>query len=171
MINARLISALAALSFACAALAQLSRPIRLGESLPPLEVDYVKGDSIDAPNGHNITVVEFWATWCAPCRMTIPHLSELQARYGDRGFQVVGISDEPPETVVPFVKQMADQMNYRVAVDRDGQTTLRFRDPEDGIPRAFLFNELGALVWIGHPADNDLEQLIKELTDELNKNS
>ncbi len=165
----RYLSVIAALALACTAFAQLDRPVRLGESLPPLDVEYVKGKPIAQPDGRTITVVEFWATWCKPCRMTIPHLSEMQARYGSRGLQVIGISDERIELVEPYVEEMGDLMDYSVAVDRGGRTTTRFREREDGIPRAFLFNELGNLIWIGHPADNDLEQLIKELTDELSE--
>lgn len=149
--------------------AQMDRPIRLGESLPPLDVDYVKGGDVKQPGGTTITVVEFWATWCQPCKLTIPHLSELQAHYGDRGLQVIGVSDETAEIVEPFVDSMGEKMEYNVAIDRAGRTTSRFREPDSGIPQAFLFNELGTLIWIGHPADPELEQLIRELTDELSE--
>lgn len=165
------IAAIAVLAVACAAFPQIERPVRIGEKLPPLELSYVKGAPIDPPNGANITLVEFWATWCKPCLRTIPHLTELHHRYGDRGLQIVGVSDESRDVVLPFVEEMGQKMDYPVAVDVNNKTTNRFRGTDTPIPRAYLFNELGTLIWIGHPADPELEQLIKELTEELNQDS
>lgn len=167
MIRLKHAATLAALVLACAAASQVERPINLGETLPPLDLEYVKGSAIAEPNGEKITLVEFWATWCAPCLRTIPHLTELQHRYGDDGLQIVGISDETRETVQPFVDQMGEKMEYAVAVDMQNKTSNRFREPGGPIPRAYLFNESGRLIWIGHPADHNLERLIKELTEEL----
>lgn len=169
MRSARLFSIAAILMTACIAYAQLDRPVRLGEKMPPLSLVYVKGQPIDTrPNQNTITIVEFWATWCEPCIYTIPHLTEMYHRYGHRGLQVVGISSEPVDTIESFVNQMDEKMDYTVAADRNARTTARFRDPEGQIPAAYLFNEEGTLIWIGHPAHPDLEELVHELLDELN---
>lgn len=162
---------LAALAVVGAAFGQIERPVRLGEHLPPLDLHYVKGEPIQRPDRHNVTLIEFWATWCKPCQITIPHLTELQHRYGERGLQIVGISDEPRKLVTEFVQAQGAKMDYAVAVDNDRKTTNRFRQLDSPIPRAYLFNETGKLIWIGHPADNDLERLIQELTDELQADS
>lgn len=167
----RFTATLAALALACAAFSQMERPVRIGDPLPPLELDYVKGKPIDRPDGNTITVVEFWATWCKPCLRTIPHLTDLERRFGEKGLQIVGVSDESAATVRPFVRKMAGKMDYRVAVDIQNRTTKRFRDLNGTIPRAYLFNEQGTLIWIGHPANAQLEKLIEELTDELNPDS
>ena len=167
----RSFSALALIAAACAATAQVERPVRLGEKLPPLELDYIKGDKIIAPNGKNITLVEFWATWCKPCLKTIPHLTAIQKRFEDRGLQVIGISDESRDLVDAFVHEMGAKMDYSVAVDVNRKTSNRFRENDSPIPRAFLFNEEGTLIWIGHPADENLERLIDEVTSELQEGS
>jgi thiol-disulfide isomerase/thioredoxin len=52
-----------------------------------------------------VYVVEFWATWCGPCIASMPHLSELQKTYADKGVQIVSISDEDLETVETFLKR------------------------------------------------------------------
>jgi len=52
-----------------------------------------------------IRLIDFWATWCAPCREEIPMLNELQASYGERGFQIVAIAEEEQEVIRDFVEE------------------------------------------------------------------
>ncbi len=62
-----------------------------------------------------VVLLDFWATWCDPCREEIPHFVELQKKYGDRGLQIIGISmDDGPEPVRPFSQQF--HMNYPVVM-------------------------------------------------------
>src|SRR5436189_5204296 len=88
---------------------------RLGDPAAALTIkDWVKGKAVDVKDGKNIYVVEFWATWCGPCKVSIPHLTEMQAKFKDKGVVFVGISDEPLATVKPFVEKMAEKMDYTV---------------------------------------------------------
>ena len=60
-------------------------------------------------------LLDFWATWCVPCRSEIPHLVELQDKYRDQGLVVLGISmDDGPDPVRDFQKQI--KMNYPVVI-------------------------------------------------------
>ena len=62
-----------------------------------------------------IVLLDFWATWCVPCREETPHFVELQRKYGDRGLQIIGVSmDDSPDPVRPFYQQF--QMNYPVVM-------------------------------------------------------
>jgi len=69
-------------------------------------------------------VLEFWATWCPPCRASIPHLTELAHKYKSAGVEFVGITNEPNETMIKqFVTRMGAQMDYTVAIDSVGKVT------------------------------------------------
>ena len=70
--------------------------------------------SLDDYKG-KVVLLDFWATWCGPCRIEIPEFVELQKRYRDQGFAVIGISmDDGPEPVKEFYQQY--KMNYPVAM-------------------------------------------------------
>jgi thiol-disulfide isomerase/thioredoxin len=87
-------------------------------------LEYIKGTPIDvqASKGKKVIVVEFWATWCPPCRSSIPHLSELQHKYKSQNVEFIGITNEENmQTVKKFVDSMGANMDYAVAVDVEGE--------------------------------------------------
>jgi thiol-disulfide isomerase/thioredoxin len=146
----------------------------LGDDAPPLKVEkWFKGGPVDlaAGKGKNIHLVEFWATWCGPCRRSIPHLTEVQKKFKDKGVVVIGVSvdeDKKRKTrdkVEEFVKEQGDKMEYAVALDDKDRSTDKAYMEEfkcEGIPTAFLVDKAGKLVWLGHPdeAEPVLEQVL-----------
>lgn len=135
---------------------------RIGDPAAPLDgLSFVKGGPVTIEPG-KVYVVEFWATWCPPCRESIPHLTEVAAKFKDKGVVVVGVSvEDEEETVRSFVEKQGDQMNYVVAFD-PGKTV---RDAymkafaERYIPHAFLVDGTGKVVWRGTP-DSKLNEAI-----------
>ncbi|MBL9139789.1 MAG: redoxin domain-containing protein [Verrucomicrobiales bacterium] len=140
----------------------------LGMDAPPLKIaKWIQGGPVDmtAGKGKNIYVVEFWATWCGPCRTSIPHLDQLQERFKDRGVVFIGVSNEKPEKVEPFVKSMGAKMRYAVAVDdADASVGAYLRAfGVEGIPHAFVIDKQGKVAWHGHPMtslDRALEEMV-----------
>jgi len=139
----------------------------IGDPAPPVFVErWVKGIPVKIGPGTNIFVVEFWATWCGPCKQTIPHLTQLQQKYADKGVIVVGFSDEKPETVQPFVAAQGGNMDYRVAVDSSRRTFNNWMKAfgENGIPHAFVVGTNGQVLWHDHP-NSGLDQALKRITE------
>lgn len=88
-----------------------------------------------------VILVNFWATWCPPCRHEIPDLIRLQQNYGSQGFQIIGVSvDEgPPSNVAEFVKE--NQINYPVGLITES-ALKRFGSPR-AVPTTFVINRDG----------------------------
>ena len=140
---------------------------KLGDPAKPLTLaKTVKGDAVDLASGKGkqVYVVEFWATWCPPCRDSIPHLTELQKKFKDKGVTFVGISDETAAKVEPFVKKMGDKMDYVVALDSDRKTSGDYLGAygQNGIPTAFIVDKQGRIAWVGHPMSG-LDTAIEEI--------
>ena len=132
------------------------KKLSIGDSAPGLDIAaWVKGDAVSIESG-KVYVVEFWATWCVPCRKSIPHLTKLQEKYGD-DLVIIGVSDEEESIVRPFVKAQGKKMNYRVVVDRRKGTKRAWfsRAGLKTIPAAFIVDRRGKIVFIGNPIDKN----------------
>src|SRR5581483_9007632 len=90
------------------------------------KVTFVKGAPPSAPADAKgrVVVLDFWATWCVPCRMAMPQLSHLQDRFGAEGLAVVGLSSEEAAPVLNYVRH--ESPRYSVALDTDAQATRRY---------------------------------------------
>jgi peroxiredoxin len=105
-----LLTLLLALSPAVAAPAPAKIPVKLkvGDTAPQFSRTDLVGKNFDlkAQRG-KIVLIDFWASWCAPCMIEIPHLSQLQKQYGGRGLQIVGIAMDDSEAVTRQTMQKA----------------------------------------------------------------
>jgi peroxiredoxin len=90
-----------------------------------------------------VIILDFWATWCGPCKIEIPGFVELQNKYGQDGLQVIGVSvDDPPEKLKPYIAQF--KMNYPVlqGLGHDDMLDDAF-GPMLGIPTTFIIGRDG----------------------------
>ena len=143
------------------------RAASIGDPAPSVFVErWVKGAPVKIGPGTNIFVVEFWATWCGPCKKSIPHLTELQKKYADQGVIFVSFSDEKLETVQPFVAAQGGNMDYRVVVDSSKRTFNNWMTAygESGIPCAFIVGTNGLVLWHDFP-NSGLDLALKQITE------
>lgn len=93
-----------------------------------------------------VLVIDFWASWCEPCRVETPHLVELQQRYGAQGLQIVGLNvggDDDRERVPDYVKEF--KVPYPLGYPGDAMNELYFA-ADDTIPQTYVFDRKGRLV-------------------------
>ena len=133
---------------------------KIGSPAPALSgMTWIQGGPVELKKGQ-VAVVEFWATSCPPCRATIPHLNEVYKQYATNDVVLVGISNESPEKVKAFIKQMGDKMTYPVAIgSQEVYAGYMGAFGVNGIPHAFVVGADGNVAWHGHPMDN-LEKAI-----------
>ena len=90
-----------------------------------------------------VVLVDFWASWCVPCRRSFPWLNEMQERYGDRGLIVVGVNvDANRSAAEGFLREVPAQ--FQIIYDPAGELAAAYRVP--GMPTSFLFGPDGSLV-------------------------
>jgi len=110
-----------------------------------------------------VVLIDFWATWCGPCRLVAPKLSALQARYGAQGLSVIGLSTEGPEEVALFAQRMG--MTYGIGVDKKGETSSAYT--VSSLPTMFLVDKKGVVrdISVGYDPSREAqtEALIKAL--------
>ena len=109
------------------------------------ELDQAHGD---------VAVLNFWATWCAPCVEELPHFARLAEAYGLRGLRVIAVSFDDPETVEsrvrPFVEERGYPFTYLVKADTDGEEYEAFINAVDptwrgNVPATFVFDADGKM--------------------------
>jgi cytochrome c biogenesis protein CcmG/thiol:disulfide interchange protein DsbE len=137
-----------ALLLAVGANASAKTPIKMkpGDAAAQFSRTDLQGHPFDlkAQRG-KIVLVDFWASWCAPCIVAIPHLSQLQKKYGARGFQVVGISmDDSANTTKETMQKF--RFNYPVVL---GDAKLgNLYGGVLGLPQQFLIGADGKILAI-----------------------
>jgi thiol-disulfide isomerase/thioredoxin len=129
------------------------------------DVESVSGSfppSIAAMRGR-VVLLDFWATWCGPCRIVIPKLGALQSRYGAQGLSVLGVSTEDAQDVAAFTQRMA--VHYAVASDKHAETTRSYGVVS--LPTLVVIDKRGVVrdVAIGYDSSEDarLEASVRSL--------
>lgn len=95
------------------------------------------------PYRGKVVLVDFWASWCTPCRKSFPWLNEMQKRYGDRGLVVIGVNvDATRSAADEFLREVPAQ--FQIVYDSSGALASKYQVP--GMPTSFVFGPDGKLV-------------------------
>lgn len=149
-----------------------SAALDIGDRAPALVIaEWVKGERLDLQReiGKKIYMVEFWATWCPPCKASVPRLTEFQRKY-KKDLTIIGVTapddrGNTPKAVRRFVKRLGSGMEYTVAIDKDMATTNAYLSAAGivGIPHAFIVGRDGRVLWQGSPLDPSLDDVLGQV--------
>ena len=146
-----------------------SPPLAAGTHAPAFKARSLGGStvSLSSLRGH-VVLVDFWATWCGPCKMAMPTLQHLYKQFGPSGFRVVGMSVDDASTVGdirPVLKQLG--VTYTITSSKDYNAKAESDYNVNGIPSQVLIDKKGVVRWSqsGYSEDEgtELAALIKKL--------
>ncbi len=132
------------------------------DKAPDFSLNDIHGASVRLSEAAGkVTLVDFWATWCAPCREEIPMLKRLHETYGEQGLTILAISDEEAGSIKEFVE--SHEIPYANLIDAGSDVSMQYSIL--GLPTALLIDSEGTIVnrYFGPKSAKVLEGRIREL--------
>ncbi|MGY4626812.1 TlpA disulfide reductase family protein [Bradyrhizobium sp. USDA 4486] len=140
--------------------------LHMDSPAPPIKVEnWLRGEPLTSFQPGKVYVVEFWATWCAPCAAAMPHLVELQEKYKDSGLELLGVAayeqaptaDEARTSLDAWLTDKFSNLNFRIGFDSTGEMNKLWMDSSFsiGIPTSFVVDRDGHIAFIGLPMQLD----------------
>lgn len=138
----------------------------IGQQAPPLRLPLVGGGEVDLDGYRGrVVLLNFWATWCEPCKAEMPVFERAQQQYRDRGLVVLGVDYlERDEEITAFLNQVG--VTFPSLVDRTGEVSRQWR--ATGLPTTFLVDRQGIIrdVRVGAFTEAMLEERLTKLLNE-----
>jgi cytochrome c biogenesis protein CcmG/thiol:disulfide interchange protein DsbE len=131
---------------------------------PTFTVKTVEGRAVRFSDYRNRpVVVDFWATWCAPCRASMPHLSTMQERYAKSGLAVIGMSVD--ESGPAPVRRFANGLGVKFTIAMANDEILDAYGPIRSIPTTFFINRRGDIVRrvVGYIDGETMDSYVQEI--------
>jgi peroxiredoxin len=141
--------------------------IKPGMAAPEISLPDTKGNTVNLSSFKGrVVLIDFWASWCGPCRRANPHVVKLYEKYKGKGFEVFGVSiDSKKDDWLRAIKH--DNIPYTQVNDADGwNAATAAKYGVDAIPATFLLNKDGVIEAID-PGESQLEEKIKSLIAEV----
>ncbi len=144
-----------------------SASLRAGRPLPEMQFTDLNGETVKIGGAQDkVYLVDFWATWCAPCRQSMPFFQELHEEFGKRGLEVVGIALESgtEQEVRAFIKPLG--ITYRVVVPED-ENAVRNLYRVEMFPTLYIVDQTGTIRYAETGFSNDLREEIRRVVEQL----
>lgn len=143
------------------------RAVNLGARRPSFSLPDLQGKRHDiAQWDGNVLLINFWATWCPPCRREIPDFIAVQEKYGEAGFHTIGVAIDDPEQVRDYARAMG--INYPLLHGQQEAIaiTREYGNRAAALPYSVLVDRKGIIRYIhnqGELRKRELEQLLQPL--------
>lgn len=137
----------------------------VGSQRPDFRLGSSAGDIVTANDfSGQVLLLNFWATWCEPCRREMPLLMQLQERYGARGLQVVGVALDDVKKARDFAHEYGISYPILVGAGDVMETSLAFGNVHGVLPYSVLVDRSGVIRWqyIGEFPSTDIATLLEE---------
>ena len=121
------------------------RPLAVGEPAPSYAVRTLAGDTARIGPGEPLTLLNVWATWCAPCRAEFPDLQRIHEEFAGRGLRVLAVSVDAGGDA--GVREFVREIGATFTIGRDGEGQIRTKYQGLGVPETYLVSPDGKLVW------------------------
>ena len=120
-----------------------SAALELGAQAPALSLPDAEGTPLPSANGQ-VRLVDFWASWCGPCRHSFPWMNAMQQKYGAQGLQIVGVNvDEERADADRFLAKVP--ASFQIVFDPSGETPAAWS--VKGMPTSYLVGRDGKVLW------------------------
>jgi len=139
--------------------------VKLGQPAPDFSVPDLSGNkvSLSAYRRQKVVLLDFWATWCGPCRMAMVGLQTLQDKYKGQGLEILSLNQgEPADQVRQFINRK--KYGFHVVLDADGNIGAKWG--VRGIPTLVLVDKSGVIQWlqVGYNKDeSEMQQAVERL--------
>lgn len=130
--------------------------LKVGDEAPEISVDgwWMEKAPEKRAKG-KVYIVDFWASWCGPCRESMPHMAEMQDKYGDYA-TFIGISiDQDKGAAADYLSSLGQDLPIYFAMDKDDQSWQSWGNAagRTTIPTTFIVDENNKIAWVGHPME------------------
>lgn len=141
--------------------------VDINDKAPEFKLDAIKNASqkISLSQMHGkVVYVDFWASWCVPCKRSFPKIEALRIKYKDQGFEVIAINlDENLEDAHDFLKQFP--VSFPIVRDASGAVAEQYQ--VKGMPTGYVIDQSGRVNYIAEGFDPDDEKAIEDMVSAL----